>query len=52
MRNCCDFSPRVEHHCFSYDFKYLSISPSCWLPSYCTSVVFLYIWKTDQWVFF
>lgn len=43
--------PRVEHHYFSYNFKYLSISPSYWLPSYCTSVVFLYIWKTDQ-VFF
>lgn len=35
-----------EHHCFSYHFKYLSIS-----PSFCTSLVFLYIWKTDQWGF-
>lgn len=34
---------KMEHHCFSCIFKYLSISPSCWLPSYCTSSVYLHL---------
>lgn len=43
--------PTVEHHCFSCNFKYLSISPSCWLPSYCTSSVSLHLEK-KQCLFF